>query len=98
MRAAVKIMGLVLVTAVSGVTLLPAGLSRAASGEEVIKTRIEFMKDEVQGHWKPLAAFAKTGAGSLADVEKNARALQILRKKYRHISRKTRAVATTPTT
>lgn len=81
MRVAVKILGLVVVTAVSGVTLLPVGLSHAASGEEVIKTRIEFMKEEVQGYWRPLAAFAKTGTGSLADVEKNARALANITKK-----------------
>ncbi len=81
MHVAVKIMGLVVVTAVSGVTLLPVGLSHAASGEEVIKARVDFMKDEVGGHWKTLAAYAKAGNGSLADVEKSARALANVSKK-----------------
>lgn len=48
--------------------------SHAASGEEVIKARIDFMKDEMEGNWKPLAAFVK-GKGSLADVEKHAAAI-----------------------
>lgn len=81
MRVAVKIMGLVVVTAISGVTLLPVGLSHAASGQEVIKARIDFMQDEVEGHWKTLAAYAKAGNGSLADVEKSARALANISKK-----------------
>ena len=53
----------------------------AQSGEEVIKSRINFMKDEMEAHWKPLAAFAAKGVGSLADVEKNATALATLAKK-----------------
>jgi cytochrome c556 len=81
MRLAVKMMGLAVVTAVSGAALLPMGPSHAASGEEVIKARIDFMDDEIGGHWKPLAAFAKAGKGSLADVEENARAIAILAKK-----------------
>ena len=81
MRIAVKIMSFVVVTAVSGVTLLPMGPSHAASGEEVIKTRVAFMQDEMEGHWKTLAAYAKNGTGSLADVEKSARALVDLAKK-----------------
>ena len=97
MRVAVKIIGLVVVAAVSGVPLLPVGLSHAASGEEVIKVRIDFMKDELEGNWKTLAAYAKAGSGSLADVEKSARVLANIAKKYRHIPRKTRAAAITPT-
>ena len=81
MHPAAKIMGLVAATAVSGVTLLPMGLSYAASGEEVIKARVNFMKDEMERHWKPLAAFASKGVGSLADVEKNAGALVKLAEK-----------------
>jgi len=81
MRVAVKIIGLVVVAAVSGVPLLPVGLSHAASGEEVIKVRIDFMKDELEGNWKTLAAYAKAGSGSLADVEKSARALANIAKK-----------------
>jgi len=61
--------------AVSAVTLLQVELSYAASGQEVIKTRIDFMKDDLEEHWRHLAAYAKAGKGSLADVEKNARAL-----------------------
>jgi cytochrome c556 len=71
MRLAVKLMGFVVATAVSGITLLPIGQSHAASGEEVIKARIDFMKDEMEGHWK----------GSLTDVEKNAGALAKLAEK-----------------
>lgn len=81
MRLAIKMMGLTLATAVAALTLLPVTLSHAASGEEVIKARIAFMKDDVGEQWKTLAAFAKNGAGSLADVEKSARALVDLTKK-----------------
>jgi cytochrome c556 len=56
-------------------------MSYAASGEEVIKARVSFMEDDIGGHWKPLAAFAKSGSGSLADVEKNATALAKLAEK-----------------
>ncbi|MDH3288504.1 MAG: cytochrome c [Betaproteobacteria bacterium] len=80
MRLAAKIVGFVVVTAVSAVTLLPMGPSHAASGEEVIKARVDFMKDEMNGHWKPLAAYAKSGKGSLADVEENAMAIVKLAK------------------
>lgn len=81
MHVAVKIVGLVAMTAVPCVTLLHVGLSHAASGEEVIKARVNFMEDEIGGHWKVLAAFAKNGHGSLGDVEKNALALVNLAKK-----------------
>ena len=81
MRFSVKLMGFVVATVVSGVTLLPMGPSHAASGEEVIKARIDFMKDELEGNWKTLAAYVKTGSGSLADVEKSARALANIAKK-----------------
>ena len=74
MRLAVGILGFVAATIVSGGT-------HAASGEEVIKARINFMKDEMEGHWKPLAAYASKGTGSLADVEKNASALAKLAEK-----------------
>ena len=81
MRLAIRIMGFVTATVVSGIALLPIAPSQAASGEEVIKARIDFMNDEIQGHWKPLAAFVRKGAGSLADVEKNATALAKLAEK-----------------
>jgi cytochrome c556 len=67
--------------AVLTVALLPATPSYSASGEEVIKARINFMKDDIEGHWKPLAAFASKGVGSLSDVEKNATALAKLAEK-----------------
>ena len=44
----------------------------AQSGEDVLKGRVSFMRDEMQGPWKVLAAFGKGGQGSLADVEKSA--------------------------
>lgn len=75
MRLAVRIAGFVAAAVVSIATLLPMGPTYAASGEEVIKTRIDFMKDKMESHWKPIAAFASKGIGSLADVEKNAQAL-----------------------
>ena len=75
MRLTAIFMGFVVAAAVSGGALLPAGPSHAASGEEVIKARVSFMKDELEANWKPLAAFGKSGTGSLADVEKHARAL-----------------------
>lgn len=81
MRVAIKVLGLVVLTAVSGITLLPVGLSHAASGPDVIKARIAFMEDEVEAHWRTLAAYVKAGQGSLADIEKSARALANLAKK-----------------
>lgn len=57
-----------------GAVATPLTVVHAASGEEVIKARIDFMKDQLEAHWKPLAAFVK-GQGTLADVEKNARAI-----------------------
>ncbi len=81
MRLAIKIMGLALVTTVSALTLLPVSPSHAASSEEVIKARIAYMEDDIGRQWKTLAAFAKNGTGSLADVEKSAKALAELTKK-----------------
>jgi cytochrome c556 len=80
MRFPVRAIGFV-VAVILGFTLLPMGLSHAASGEEAIKARIDFMKDEVEIQWKTLAAYAKGGTGSLADVEKSASALAALAKK-----------------
>lgn len=72
-----KIESILAATFLAGVTLSAIGPSQAASGEEVIKARVSFMEDEIGGHWKHLAAFAK-GKGSLADVEKHARAISKL--------------------
>jgi cytochrome c556 len=77
MRLGVRILGFALATVVSGATLLPGGPSYAAGGEDVIKARINFMKDEMEGQFKILGAYKK-GRGSLADVEKSARALVTL--------------------
>jgi cytochrome c556 len=81
MHLSFRTSGFVAAAVVSGFTLLPMGSSLAASAEEVIKARINFMEDEVGGQWRLLAAFAKSGKGSLADVEKSARALSDLAKK-----------------
>lgn len=81
MRFAVRIMGFAMAAVASGATFLSMEPSHAASGEEVIKARIAFMEDELGAQWKTLAAFAKGGTGSLADVEKSARAIAALSKK-----------------
>ncbi len=81
MRLAAKIVSFVVVTAVSGVALWPMGPSYAASGEDAIKARVDFMNDEIYARFTPLAAYAKKGKGSLADVEENARAIAILARK-----------------
>jgi cytochrome c556 len=81
MHFAVKLMGIALVTAVSSLILAPAQTSYAASGEEIIKARVNFMEDDIGAHWKVLAAYAKSGKGSLADVEESAMELAKLAKK-----------------
>lgn len=75
MRSAIRLVGITLLTAFSGMGLLAAQTSYGDSGEDVIKARINFMKDDIEAHWKPLAAYASKGKGSLADVEKNAETL-----------------------
>jgi len=75
MRLSVKILVLAAVTLISGLTLVSPKASHAASGEEIIKARINFMKDKLEAHWKPIGAFGKSGTGSLAEVEKHALAL-----------------------
>ena len=81
MRFPIKLLAFAVVTAALGATLLPAGTAHAASGEDVIKARVNFMKDDVEAHFKILAAYAKSGKGSLADVEKSAQELAALAKK-----------------
>ena len=81
MLLAARITRLVATTVVSSAALLTAGMCYSASGEEIIKARIKFMQEDIGSHWKPLAAFAKGGVGSLADVEKNALAIAALSKK-----------------
>jgi cytochrome c556 len=81
MRLAVKFVGFFVATAISGATWLHMEPSHAAGGEEVIKARVNFMKDEVEAQFKILGAYAKSGKGSLADVEESARALAKLAEK-----------------
>lgn len=75
MRFGVSITGIAAAMIISGVASLATGRVYAASGEEVIKARINFMKDEVERQWRVLAAFSSKGKGSLADVEASSRAL-----------------------
>jgi cytochrome c556 len=58
---------------VCGIAFTGFGGAHAASGEEVIKARVNFMED-MEKHWRQIAAFVK-GKGTLADVEKNASAI-----------------------
>ena len=76
-----KFTKLVVATAIYGVALIAAVPSHAASGEEIIKSRIYFMEEDMGGPWKVLAAFARNGKGTLAEVEDNAIALAMLSKK-----------------
>lgn len=81
MRLAGRITGFVAATVIFSAALLATGMSHAASGEEVIKARVNFMEDDIGGHWKVLAAFSGKGIGTLADVEKHATAISNLTKK-----------------
>lgn len=81
MRPAVGIVGIVVAAAASSLLFVPQGPLHAASGEEVIDARVKFMQEDIGSHWKILAAFAKGGKGSLADVEKSALAISGLAKK-----------------
>lgn len=81
MRPALKSMGLVLAIAVSGASWLAVAPSYAATGEEVINARSDFMKKQMEEHWKPIGAFAKSGVGSLDEVAKNASEIAELAKK-----------------
>jgi cytochrome c556 len=78
-----RILSLSLSMAVSAsiIATWPVAPARAASGEEVIKARVNFMEEEIGREWKVLANFAKNGKGSLADVEKSANTLIALAKK-----------------
>lgn len=81
MRLDIKIVGLTAVIAVAAVLLVPMGSPTAASGEEVIKSRLNFMKKVVRKHFNTINAYAKSGKGTPADIEKSAIALQKLAKK-----------------
>ena len=80
MRVMTPFLGLVVATA-SSLAIWGAGLAQAASGEEIIKARVNFMEEDIGREWKILANFAKNGTGSLADVEKSANTLVGLSKK-----------------
>ena len=80
MRVIRPFLGLV-VAAASSLAMWNAGLAQGASGEEIIKARVNFMEEDIGSEWKVLANFAKNGKGSLADVEKSANALVALSKK-----------------
>lgn len=81
MSVAYKILGLVMFVSASSVATWSPALAQAATGEEVIKARVNFMEEEIGHEWKILANFAKNGKGSLADVEKSANELAALAKK-----------------
>lgn len=81
MRLVDRIVSIAAAAAISGVALYPAAPLYAASGEEIVKARVDFMEEDLGRHWKTLAAFGKSGKGSLADVEKSANALAELSKK-----------------
>jgi cytochrome c556 len=81
MRHGARFAGVVVAGAVLGVMLSPPPVLGAASGEEVIKARVDFMEHQIGDHWKVLANFAKNGKGTLQDVEQNALALADLAKK-----------------
>jgi cytochrome c556 len=81
MRYVGRIVSIAAVAAMASFALYPAAPLNAASGEEIIKARIDFMEEDLGRHWRTLAAFGKGGKGSLADVEKSASALAELAKK-----------------
>ncbi len=66
---------------IAAVVMLPAAQAAGtAGGEEVIKARSNFMDEQLYGEFKVLAAYVRTGKGSLADVEKSAKAIANLSK------------------
>lgn len=80
MRSMVGTIGVYLVMSWVGGTAA-IGQVHAASAEEVVKARIDFMEDELGAPWKVLSAYVKTGKVSLAEVEKSARTIVSLTKK-----------------
>lgn len=81
MRLDIKIVGLTAVIAIAAVLLVPMGSPTAASGEEVIKSRLDFMRKVLRKHFNTINAYAKSGKGTPAEIEKSAIALQKLAKK-----------------
>ena len=60
--------------------LSAAHAAGTASGEQVIKSRIDFMDEQLYGEFKVLAGYVRSGKGSLADVEKSAKTINNLAK------------------
>ena len=66
---------------IAGVTLAVVGVialdtAPAAADGHVIKDRIDLMRKGVLGNFKVIKKFAKSGEGSIADVEKAAKGVQ----------------------
>jgi len=81
MRQGFVLFSAAIVSAIAAVLILPIESPEAASGEALIKARVDFMKNDIGKNWDVLANFAKKGKGSLADVEKSANALTAAAKK-----------------
>ncbi len=64
MRLDIKVAGLTAVIAIAAVLLVPMGSPNAASGEEVIKSRVNFMKKVNRKHFNVINAYAKSGKGT----------------------------------
>ena len=73
----------ILIGAISGLSLALIGLlaldiAPATAGDHgVIKKRIELMRKDVLGNFKVIIGFVKKGKGSMADVEKAAKGIQV---------------------
>lgn len=75
MRGSAIFLSAAIMSAIAATLLLSTGSPQAASGEAIIKARVDFMKNDIGKNWDVLANYAKKGTGSLADVEKSANAL-----------------------
>lgn len=71
MHPAFKLSGILTVVALAGLVILPACMSSAVGASDAIKERKALMKT-ISKNWKPIKAYAKSGAGSAADVAKHA--------------------------
>jgi len=65
---------LVIVIAMIGLIVLDT--AHVAASDDVIKRRIELMREDILGNFKVIIKFAKSGEGSMADVEKAAKGVQ----------------------
>ncbi len=72
-----------LMSAIAGLSLALIGVvamdvaPAAADSNGVIKKRIEFMRKDVLGNFKVIKGFVKDGKGSMADIEKAAKGIQV---------------------